>query len=137
MKRMFLLCFVAMSLVSGCLKSDDGDDYYFEILPVESVDMPYEFVLGETYEIHLRYLRPSSCYVFNNFYYQSNLNQRTVAIVNTVYPNRVCETFENQLVDVSFNFMVNSNGTYVFRFWQGQDEYGNDSYYIVEVPVIE
>jgi hypothetical protein len=124
-------------LGSCSLDNDDSNDFYYEILPIESVDIPTEFTLGETYEITVSYLRPSGCYIFNEFYYTSELNQRTVAVINTVYPNRDCQTLENELVDVSFNFIVTSNGTYIFRFWQGEDENGNDTYFIVEVPVVE
>ncbi len=137
MKKLFLLCFLSLMLGSCSLENDDSSDFYYEILPIESVDIPSEFTLGETYEITVSYLRPTGCYVFNDFYYTSELNQRTVAVISTVYPNRDCQPLENELVDVSFNFVVTSNGTYIFRFWQGEDENGNDTYYIVEVPVVE
>ena len=137
MKRLFLLCVLALSFASCSVDGDSNNDFYNEILPIESVDIPAEFTLGETYEIHVKYLRPSNCYAFSNFYYQSELNQRTVAVINTVYPNRDCTALENDLVDVTFNFLVTSNGTYVFKFWQGEDASGNDTYYIVEVPVVE
>lgn len=136
MKKLCFLCVMVLSLVSCSIDNDNSNDFYYEILPVESVDIPTEFVLGETYEITVGYYRPSGCYIFSDFYYASELNQRTVAIINAVYPNQNCQTFENELVEVSFNFMVNNNGTYVFRFWQGQDDNGNDLYYIVEVPVV-
>ncbi len=137
MKKIVLLLLVAASFVSCSLNDDYGNNFHHEILPVESVTMPEEFVLGETYEITVTYLRPSTCHEFNNFYYVPELNQRTVAVVTTVYENNDCLPLENQEVEVSFNFMVNSNGTYVFKFWQGEDTSGNDTYYIVEVPVVE
>ena len=137
MRQLFIACILACSLLSCSLNDDTTDDFYYEILPIESVDIPEEFTLGETYEMHLSYLRPSTCYAFNDFYYKSELNQRTVAVINTVYPNSDCQTLDNEIVEVSFNFMVNNNGTYVFKFWQGEDENGNDMYYIVEVPVVE
>lgn len=137
MKQLFLICVFVLSMVSCSLEDDSPNDFHFEILPIESVDIPEEFNFGQTYEIQVSYLRPSGCYVFNDFYYTSELNQRTVAVINTVYPNQPCEIFENELVEVSFNFKVTSNGTYVFRFWQGEDENGNDMYFIVEVPVVD
>jgi len=135
MKKLLYLSVFMLTLFS-CSIDDDGPNYTFEILPIESVSMPSEFVLGETYEITVSYFKPSSCYVFNDFYYVSELNQRTIAVIASVYSGPNCEIYENELVDVSFNFMVNNNGTYVFRFWQGQDENGTDTYYIVEVPVV-
>jgi hypothetical protein len=99
--------------------------------------MPTEFQYGHTYEISMTYLKPSGCHVFNDFYYLSELNQRTIAIITTVFPNQNCENFENEEVEVTFNFRVNDIDPYVFRFWQGEDVNGNDTYYIVEVPVID
>lgn len=137
MKQLFLLFFLALSLSSCSLGDENAAEFYTEILPIESVDMPVEFILGETYEITVAYFWPSGCHVFYDFYYASELNQRTVAVINAVYPNQACETYENELVEVSFNFKVTSNGTYIFRFWQGEDANGNDLYYIVEVPVLD
>ncbi|MEO6347036.1 MAG: hypothetical protein ABIO60_03915 [Aquaticitalea sp.] len=136
MKRLFLLCVLVLLFASCSVNNDNSNDFYYEIVPIDSVVIPEEFTLGETYEIHVKYLRPSGCYIFNDFYYTSELNQRTVAVINAVYPNQNCATSDNELVDVSFNFMVNNNGTYVFKFWQGEDENGNDMYFIVEVPVV-
>lgn len=136
MKKLFFLCVIALSITS-CSLDNNTTDYQTEFLPIEAVDMPSEFVFGEVYEISLSYYRPSSCHVFYDFYYASEQNQRTIAIINVVYSDHDCVTYDNQLVEVSFNFMVNSNEPYVFRFWQGQDDNGNDLYYIVEVPVVE
>lgn len=136
MKKIFFLLLIAIS-VTSCSVDDDVNDFYYEILPVESVEIPEEFVLGQTYEITVTYLRPTTCHVFNNFYYDSELNQRTVAVVTSVYQNNDCLVLIDEEVEATFNFMVNSNGAYVFKFWQGEDENGNDLYYIVEVPVVE
>jgi hypothetical protein len=136
MKKWIVYC-ALLCLFASCTLGDDGTpNYHFEILPIESVDIPDEFTLGETYPITVSYNKPSSCYVFNDFYYVSELNQRTVAVINTVYEDQVC-TQAVEMVDATFNFMVTSNGTYVFKFWQGEDDNGNDLYYIVEVPVVE
>ncbi|RKE98887.1 hypothetical protein [Ichthyenterobacterium magnum] len=137
MKNISFLCLFIIALLSSCSTEVTGPNFYYEILPVETVTIPEEFAYGETYEISLSYLRPSGCHVFNDFYYLSEENQRTVAIVNTVYTDEVCETFTNEEVEVSFNFQVNNMSPYVFKFWQGEDENGNDLYYIVEVPVTE
>lgn len=137
MKKIVFLLLIAISLTSCSLEDDSPNDFYYEILPVESVELPEEFVLGQTYEITVTYLRPTTCHVYNNIYYEAELNQRTVAVVTTVYQNNDCLPLIDQVAEVTFNFMVNSNGTYVFKFWQGEDENGNDLYYVVEVPVVE
>jgi len=137
MKKIVFLLLIAISLTSCSLEDDSPNNFYYEILPVESVELPEEFVLGQTYEITVTYLRPTTCHVYNNIYYEAELNQRTVAVVTTVYQNNDCLPLIDQVAEVTFNFMVNSNGTYVFKFWQGEDENGNDLYYVVEVPVVE
>lgn len=138
MKKLFLLGFL-ICFVSAC-SPDDGDfpTFYYETLPIESVDMPEEFAFGNTYQISMTYLKPSGCHLFNDFYYVTEFNQRTVAVITTVFPDEECETFDNnEEEEVFFNFQVNNTETYTFRFWKGEDEGGNDTYLIVEVPVVE
>jgi len=44
---------------------------------------------------------------------------------------------EDSIVASTFNFKVTSNGSYIFKFWQGEDEAGETQYLTIEVPVIE
>ncbi|WP_298901045.1 hypothetical protein [uncultured Psychroserpens sp.] len=136
MKKIILLSFLMFSLFS-CEISDDNPNFYYEALPVESVDMPETFQFGETYEILLTYIKPTDCHVYNNLFYESDLNQRDIAIVTAVFPDNGC-TELNEEEEVSFNFKVTNTGIYTFRFWQGEDSSsGLDTYLIVEVPVEE
>ncbi|MBD0831347.1 hypothetical protein [Aestuariibaculum sediminum] len=136
MKKLLLLS-LSLLLFISCDTDNDEYNYYFEILPVESVDIPEEFVLGETYPITVSYNKPTSCYVFRNLYYAKDNNERTVAPIMTVYENNNCETLEDFTEDATFNFIVTSNGSYIFKFWQGEDENGDDIYLTYEVPVVE
>ncbi|TDU43587.1 hypothetical protein BXY82_1001 [Gelidibacter sediminis] len=135
MKKLLFICFMMLSITSCSV--DDSEDFHSEILPIKSVDIPDEFVLGSVYPITVTYIRPAGCYAFFDFYYTRDLNQRTVAVINTVYPNKNCGVDVESDVEATFNFKVTNNGTYVFKFWQGKDESGTDLYYIVEVPVVE
>lgn len=134
MKKLIFICVLMLSLASCSV--DDTNDYYNEILPIVSVDIPDEFVMGGVYPITVTYSRPAGCYAFYNFYYTRNLNERTVAVINTAYPNKDCGMDATSEVEATFNFKVTNNGTYVFKFWQGKDDTGTDLYYIVEVPVV-
>lgn len=138
MKKLFLLGFLIFSVFSCSPDEDRSLDFYYETLPIESVDMPTEFEYGNTYEITMTYLRPSGCHLFNDFYYLSELNQRTIAIITTVFSNQDCQTLDpnENVEEVSFNFQVNSFEPYVFKFWQGENASSNDTYYVVEVPVV-
>ena len=134
MKNLLALSFVLLFFVS-CSVDDDSQNYSFEVLPVESVDIPTEFTLGETYPIKVKYLKPSTCHVFKEFYYSKDLNQRTVAPITLVYENNNCENTVDVEDEATFNFIVTSNGSYIFKFWQGEDANGEDQYLTIEVPV--
>lgn len=135
MKRLVVFCLTLM-LFASCSVDDDSTSFSFEVLPVESVDIPDEFELGETYPITVSYLRPSTCHGFKEFYYLKENNERTVAPITYVFDNNDCETLEDNLVEATFNFIVTSNGSYIFKFWQGEDTDGETQYLIIEVPVV-
>lgn len=135
MKKLIAICFL-ISFMS-CSLNDEGESYSFEILPVEVVDIPNEFQLGETYPITVSYFRPSTCYNFKEFYYLRENNERTVAPITYVFDRNDCQTLENELVEATFNFVVTSNGSYIFKFWQGEDSEGDPIYLTIEVPVID
>ena len=135
MKRLVVFCLTLM-LFASCSVDDDSTSFSFEVLPVESVDIPDEFELGETYPITVSYLRPSTCHGFKEFYYLKENNERTVAPITYVFDNNDCETLEDKLVEATFNFIVTSNCSYIFKFWQGEDTDGETQYLIIEVPVI-
>ncbi|TYA74080.1 hypothetical protein [Seonamhaeicola marinus] len=136
MKRVIMLC-LAFVCFASCSVDDDNVNFSYEILPVESVDIPTEFTLGEVYPITISYFRPSTCYAFNDFYYLKELNERTVAPINYVFDRDDCETLDNVLVEQTFNFIVTSNGSYTFKFWQGEDNDGESQFLTIEVPVVE
>ena len=137
MKKFAFLFLISIFNLSCSISDDDSVRISHVFLPIESAELPDSFVLNETYQIPISYFRPSTCHSFNNFYYQKNENERTVAIINNVIESESCEDLANDLVEVTLDFIAIYNQTYVFKFWQGLDENDNDLYYVVEVPVIE
>lgn len=139
MKKCAYLVVLLTMLISSCSLDDNPNnaEFSFEFMPVESVIMPDEFVHGDTYAIGVSYTKPNSCYQFNDFAYEVNGNVRTIAVVNTVYygEDTIC-TGEPVLNTVSFDFTVTGTETYIFKFFQGEDETGTDEYHIIEVPVV-
>lgn len=138
MKKFLIFSLVALLFVS-CSIDDDSNNYTLEILPVESVDIPDEFTLGQTYPITVRYFRPTTCHAFREFYYVKDNNIRTVAPITYVFEhemeNNSCTDLVDDLVEATFNFIVTGNGSYIFKFWQGEDTNGEDQYLTIEVPV--
>ena len=136
MKKYALLAFILLSALTSCsVEDDDANTFYLEILTIDSVEVPEQFILGENHYISVTYTAPSSCYQFNDFIYEIDENEKIVSIVNTVYPNANCEESQER-VTVSFNLTVTQTETYVFKFYQGEDSEGVNQYYFVEVPVV-
>ena len=135
--KKILTVFVLFSLWSCDIGDDVTQNFQSELMPIESVNIPSEFIFGETHEITVFYSRPNGCYTFERFINQPEANNtRIVAVVDTNYFNDNCT---QAIVDaeVSFNFTATSLETYTFQFFQGTSSTGEDQYLIVEVPVVE
>lgn len=137
-KCALFVMFIAIVFTSCSVDSDPGPQFHNEVMPVLSVEMPEQFVHGEVYSIGVNYTKPNSCYIFSDFFYEIDGNERTVAVINNVYTdsNANC-TGEPEVVTAAFNFAANSTETYIFKFFQGEDATGEDQYYIIEVPVVD
>lgn len=140
MKKLLFIALVSM-LISSCNVDDAiGQDFHFEILPIEEILMPESFTAGEFYQIDYSYYRPSTCYSFNELYYLVEGDFRTIAVINTVLEESdglICESLDQELEWETLFFECKKNfGTYIFQFWQGQDENGDDIYHVIEVPVV-
>jgi hypothetical protein len=135
MKKTVLFLILITSFL-GCSLDDDNTSYTYDVLPVDSYVVPASFTLGETYEIKLKYQKPTSCHIYQGIYYDKNLNTRTIAIQTAVQNNQVCTQQIPPLSEVSFNFMVNNTGSYIFKFYKGEDAGGKDIFEEVEIPVV-
>ncbi len=138
MKKLFFFGFVIVFFWS-CSVDPVNEEFHFEILPIKSVEMPQSFSYNEVYNINYTYLRPSTCHIYNDLYYVSEENFRTIAVINTVInatETLQCESLIEDIVERSFTFHVENNaGTYIFKFWLGEDENGHNSYLVIEVPI--
>ncbi len=129
-----LVCFLTLS-VSSCKLEDDRVNFRFVPLQIVSVDVPESFDLNETYEIRVRFLRPSACVYFEGFdITRDGTTTRNVVAIGSEFYEQVCtQAVEEQ--EASFDFICLYEGTYLFKFWTGEDENGNQQYLEVEVPV--
>ncbi len=119
-----------------------NEDFRLEILPIRSViDMPETVFYNDSYTISYTYEKPSTCHVYSDLYYLSEGNFRTVAVISTVANETAatnCTPLSDEIEQRSFTFHVeNTGGTYIFQFWQGEDENGEDQYLIYEVPIAQ
>ena len=125
MKKVLILLLSLVAL--SCSLDDENnviENYHVEILPIESAIVPESFNYGEEHEITVTYLRPNSCH-----------NERTVAIMSTVLDNNQNCLELNDEQQRTFTLEATQTENYVFKFWQGEDDSGNDTYLIIEVPV--
>ncbi|UGS21152.1 hypothetical protein [Flavobacterium cyclinae] len=132
MKKLILLVSI-LFLFNSC--QSDEFNYRVEILPVHNVEIPTEFELGRTYQISMQYYRPSSCHSPYGIYYEKDLNVRRCAVQNIIEERGNCLPLENILVEETFNFHVTNTGNYVFKFWTGTDDNGEDTFLIYDIPV--
>jgi hypothetical protein len=138
MKKLISL-FALLFLLNSCSVDSGGPNYHLELMPIESVEIPTEFELGQTYPITVHYTKPSTCHFFNNLYYEKDLNVRTIAVECAVEESNGCQdlTGDAAIGEYTFNFYVTSNGSYIFKFYQGKDENGNNIFLEYEVPVLD
>ncbi|UOX35126.1 hypothetical protein LXD69_06330 [Flavobacterium sediminilitoris] len=136
MKRIFFL--LSLFLILNSCSVDEGERYHLDFLPIEEVDMPDSFQRGEIYNIKVKYKRPTTCYAYNGIYFDRELNTRTFAIQAVVYEKNDCQNIVDPiLLEAAFNFEVLNSGSYIFKFWQGKDDGGEDVFYEVEIPVTD
>ena len=137
MKRLlFLLVVATFSVLTSC-SVDDGINYHFEALKINSVEMPESFELGEVYNIKVSYFRPDSCTYFEGFdVVKEELTTRNVVAVGSVIENKDSQCIEKMdEVTASFKFEVLYDQPYLFKFWTGDNENGESEYLEITVPV--
>ncbi|CDF81169.1 conserved hypothetical protein [Formosa agariphila KMM 3901] len=147
MKKLLLL-FVAALTLASCDTNDDYSNFYYEYVPTEEADVPAEMEIGKIYRIHVDYIAPTTCYQYVNLDYNKSIediddldgnpietNIRTIGIVNRVFEDDACEV-SDATKQVFFDFEPRAEGPYVFRFWVGEDEEGENIYLEYETEVI-
>ena len=138
MKKTFLvLCALMVSLTfTSCDLGDDGPNFHFVPLRIESVEMPESFDLDETYVISFNYIIPDGCTYYEGIDVVKNeITTRKVVAVGAQRTDQIeCTEIIREEVG-SFNFVVLYNQPYLFRFYQGEDVNGEQQFLEVEVPV--
>lgn len=105
---------------------------------VISVDLPEEFIFGQSYEIEIVYKRPTNCHSFSGLDVSRSANQITIGVVTSFRTNNLnCVETGNLEAAASINFVAEVDDFYIFRFWQGRNEEGIDDFLIVEIPVTQ
>ncbi len=136
MKKIFLLLATIFVFISCSPNEDEGTKFHLEILPIESATLPAEFKKDVAYELPFKYIRPSTCHIFDGFYYEKNLNVRTIAIQTTVIEQDNCTAATVNPLEAILKFKPTTESSYVFKLWKGKDDNGVDVFEEIEIPVV-
>ena len=113
MKKLMLLLLLGVCITACSI--DDEEDFEFEFVNVESVNLPDTLVFGNTYQFEVVYNRPTECHFFAGFDYAKNQNTREVAVINAFEQNQSCPEMENLTGTTDLNFIVERDDFYIFQ----------------------
>jgi hypothetical protein len=136
MKKYWLLIAVVFTFIGCSLGDDDSTKFHLELLPIDSATLPAEFKKDSVYELPFRYVRASTCHVFEGFYYKKEANVRTIAIQTSVVEQLNCTTPSVNPLEAILQFKPTVESSYVFKLWKGKDDGGEDVYEEIEIPVV-
>ena len=134
MKKFALLIIIALAVIA-CSTNDEKDKFHLELLPIDSVVLPATFKKDSLYELPFKYIRPSTCHIYEGFYYEKNLNVRTIAIQTSVVEQEGCTAATvNPLTEI-LKFKPTET-SYIFKLWKGKDGNGTDVFQEITIPVV-
>lgn len=95
---------------------------------------PVSFTFGETDTLKLKYTLPNGCYHFNDVYYEYKDSTRIVAIRASIELDAYCT---EALIMEEYDLLVTAKQEedYLFKFWKGTDNDGENIFEEVIVPV--
>ncbi|WP_298501593.1 hypothetical protein [uncultured Maribacter sp.] len=133
----YLLIMIIVFTISSCSKDTYNDhDYHLERINVISAELPDELIYGRTYEIKVNIELPNSCYFYYNQYdYIYDENTRLIYPIVHVDDDISCN---QKITETTFSIplQVLQKESYIFKFYQGKDSDGKDTFLTFEVPVI-
>ena len=136
-KNYFFLISLLLVLFTGCSADDDPSEepVAYEKVPVLSTNLPQQLTAGEKIILRLTYDRPTRCHFFSGLEFEDLKGTLYFGVVTSHKKNSECES-EDLTASTSFEFTPEPVEFYIFKFWQGRNELGEDQFLTVEVPVV-
>lgn len=134
MKKMIYI-FASLFLFYSCLNNDNNRiNYNYEFLPIDEFVAPTSFTFGEKDTIKLKYSLKNGCYYFDDIHYEYKDTTRIVAVRAIVDLDDVCT---QAILQNDYNLIVTASQEedYVFKFYKGKDNNGENIFEEVVVPV--
>ncbi|WP_432672467.1 hypothetical protein [Flavobacterium sp. SM2513] len=135
MKKLVLLLFVSFIAIS-CSVDDNESKYYYDFLPVESFEVPESFDFGKVYTISIFFKRPNNCHASQTLYFEKKDSTRIIAVQSLVLDKNNCTALpDEEPKQGTFQFEVVNTSSYIFKFYKGKDDNGEDVFEEVIIPV--
>ena len=135
----FLAVFISLiTLVSCSSDSSPKVNFHLSYLVADSVDVPQIMIRGQKYPITIYYKRPDNCHYFNGIYRNDAGDVITIAIEAMVLNDVSCEPVLTTTPDVAtfeYTVLLSAYSSCKFKFYNGVDNNGQDTFIIKDVPV--
>lgn len=112
----------------------DGNRLVSKILPIDESETPDQFIFNTIDTIKIKYSLPNTCHSFYSLYYQYDDTTRIVAVRALEDLDATCA---EQIIqrELEIPIQVRQREDYVFKFWKGIDDNGEDEFEVKVVPV--
>lgn len=136
MKRNFLVLLMILGVIFSCSLDDEvNPTYYYQAAPIDSVSVPDTLNYGEINNFEVTYKQISSCHLFERYESSKDTNERKIYVLNRVIKDNNCKELEDELITKKLRFEVFRKDYYIFKFWQGTDNNGEDIFLTKRIPV--
>lgn len=130
------LIVVGTSLFTGC-DIDTGENFHFVSLKVVEASIPEHFLLNQSHNIEVSFVRPDDCTFFEGFdVFSDTGGLRTIVPIGSVLTNQDCSSQEENLTGI-LTLTAIEEEQYTLRFYAGEDADGNAEYIEYVVPVVD
>lgn len=135
LKRIFIVLTVCLTAAS-CLDDEAVHNVAYEKKAINEVQILEVRQPHEETEIETFYIRNSDCETFFNFDYTVSGNERIIVMITSTVEKEGCKDLNTE-ASQTLKFRPNQSGTYIFKFWTGDDDAGNPVYLEQEVIIPE
>lgn len=127
------LFLIGICMVS-CLDDEPVMNVTYQYRPIDSIEIDSIYPARQVTEIKTFFTTTNGCQQFFDYDYTALGNERTVSVVTSEIQDAGCsELIETK--SFTLRFSPTTSGTYTFRFWNGKDAEGQDTFIIREVVV--